>query len=95
MRNILNQFEIFVSSLIYERTLTTVLLCNKTVLRENHVNIEIMSRISQFGYTDVVSMKLLAVVTSPSIYRGCSAQKTFWEDNFSPVNMKTLVIVML
>ena len=40
-------------------------------------------------------MKLLAVVTPPSIYHGCSIQKTFWEekltgkeDFFLSVNMK-------
>ena len=38
-------------------------------------------------------MKILAVVTPPSIYHGCFNQKTFWEENFilgefTPVNMK-------
>ena len=40
-------------------------------------------------------MKLLAVVTPPSIYHGCSTQKTLWEENFTgkenlflAVNMK-------
>ena len=40
-------------------------------------------------------MELLAVVTQPSIYHGCSTQKTFWEkkfigkkDLFQSVNMK-------
>ena len=33
-------------------------------------------------------MNLLAVVTPPSIYHGCSTQKTFWEGKFTPVNMK-------
>ena len=28
-------------------------------------------------------MKFLAVVTTPSIYHSCSAQKTFWEGNFT------------
>ena len=27
-------------------------------------------------------MKLLAVVTPPSIYHGCSTRKTFWEEKF-------------
>ena len=42
-----------------------------------------------------MNMKLLAVVTPPSIYHGCSNQKTFWEEKFtgeetlfSDVNMK-------
>ena len=35
-------------------------------------------------------MKFLAVVTPPpAIYHGCSIQKTFWENNFTPVNMKS------
>ena len=40
-------------------------------------------------------MKLLAVVTPPSIYHGCSTWKTFWEGKFTDkenfflaVNMK-------
>ena len=43
----------------------------------------------------MINMKLLAVVTSPSIYHGCSIRKTFWEEKFtgkekllSAVNMK-------
>ena len=43
-------------------------------------------------------MKFLAVVTPPSIYHGCSAQKTFWEEKFTgkenlflSVNMKMSV----
>ena len=28
-------------------------------------------------------MKLLEVVTPPSIYHGCSTQKTFWEEKFT------------
>ena len=41
-------------------------------------------------------MKFLVVVTPPSIYHGCSTQKTFWEEKFTgkkdlfqSVNMKT------
>ena len=40
-------------------------------------------------------MKLLAFVTPPSIYHGCSTRKTFWEEKFTgketlflDVNMK-------
>ena len=40
-------------------------------------------------------MKFLVVVTPPSIYRGCSTRKTFWEEKFTgkqdcfeSVNMK-------
>ena len=42
-----------------------------------------------------MNMKLLEVVTTPSIYHGCSTRKTFWEENFTgkenlflAVNMK-------
>ena len=28
-------------------------------------------------------MKFLVVVTSPSIYHGCSTRKTFWEEKFT------------
>ena len=30
----------------------------------------------------MMDMKLLAVVTPPSIYHSCSTRKTFWEENF-------------
>ena len=48
------------------------------------------------SYTDfMMNMKLLSVVTPPSIYHGCSTRKTFWEGKFigeeklfSDVNMK-------
>ena len=40
-------------------------------------------------------MKFIVVVTPPSIYRGCSTRKTFWEEHFTgkqdlfqSVNMK-------
>ena len=41
----------------------------------------------------MMNMKLLSVVTPPSIYHGCSTQKTLWEENFivrgfSAANMK-------
>ena len=40
-----------------------------------------------------MNMKLLEVVTPPSIYHGCSTRKTFWEKKFTlseltAVNMK-------
>ena len=45
----------------------------------------------------MMNMKLLAVLTPPSIYHGCSTWKTFWEEKFlgeeklfSAVNMKTV-----
>ena len=43
----------------------------------------------------MMNMKLLAVLTPPSIYHGCSTRKTFWEEKFTgeenlflAVNMK-------
>ena len=38
-------------------------------------------------------MKLLVILTPPSIYHGCSTRKTFWEEEFTlgeftAVNMK-------
>ena len=38
----------------------------------------------------MMNMKLLAVVTPPSIYHGCSTQKTFWEENFTGEENLTL-----
>ena len=35
-----------------------------------------------------MNMKLLAVVTPQYIYHGCSTQKMFWDENFTPANMK-------
>ena len=35
-----------------------------------------------------MNTNLPAVVTSPSIYCGCSTQKTFWEKKFTPANIK-------
>ena len=40
-----------------------------------------------------MNMKLLKVVTSPSIYHSCSTWKNFWKEwfklgEFTPVNMK-------
>ena len=39
-------------------------------------------------YIDVMNMNLLSVVTPLSIYIGWSTQKTLWEIQFAPVNMK-------
>ena len=38
----------------------------------------------------MVNMKLLAVVTPPSIYNGCSTWKTFWEEKFTGEEKLTL-----
>ena len=47
-------------------------------------------------------MKILEVVTPPSIYHGCSTRKMFWEEKFTgkenlflAVNMKIVVVAML
>ena len=37
-----------------------------------------------------MNMKLLAVVTPPSIYHGCSTHKTFWEGKFTDEEKFTL-----
>ena len=47
-----------------------------------------------------MTMKMLSVVTPPSIYHGCSTRKNFWGENFtlgefSAVNMKIAVVAML
>ena len=57
----------------------------KTVFKENHVKIEkVRALSSQFSFTVVMTnMKLLAVVTPPSIYHGCSTRKTFREEKFT------------
>ena len=39
-----------------------------------------------------MNTKLLEVVTLPNIYHGCSTWKTFWEEKFTPVNMKKRVL---
>ena len=38
----------------------------------------------------MMNMKLLAAVTPPSTYNGCSTCKTFWEENFSGEEKFTL-----
>ena len=50
----------------------------------------------------MMNMNLRGVVTSPSIYHGCSTRKTFWEEKFtgeeklfSAVNIKIVVVAML
>ena len=38
----------------------------------------------------MMNMNILAVVTPPSIYHGCSALKTFWEEKFTDEEELTL-----
>ena len=38
-----------------------------------------------------MNMNLLAVLTPPSMYSGCSTRKTFWEGKLTSVNMKNCV----
>ena len=71
----------------------------KTVLKEIKPCINRESRnneltIKLYSCYDI-NMKLLAVVTPPSIFHGCSTRKTSWEENFTgkenlflSVNMK-------
>ena len=40
-------------------------------------------------------MKLLAVVTPPSIYHGCSTRTIFGEKKFTPMTIKMVVVAML
>ena len=40
-------------------------------------------------------MKLLSVVTTPSIYCGCSTQKTFWEEKFTGKEIVFLAVDMI
>ena len=63
----------------------TMLFLTKTVLKENHVQIEkVRASSSQFSYTVVMmNMKLPEVVKPPSIYHCFSSQKTFWEERFT------------
>ena len=39
-------------------------------------------------------MKFLVVVTPPSIYHGCSTQKTFWEETFTGMKSVFLAVDM-
>ena len=50
---------------------------------------------SKFSYTDVMmNMKLLAIVTPPSIYHGCSTRKTLWEEKFTGTQNLFLAVNM-
>ena len=42
----------------------------------------------------MMNMKLLPVVTLPSIYHGCSTWKTFWEENFTGEEKLFLAVKM-
>ena len=39
-------------------------------------------------------MKLLSVLTPPSIYHGCSTRKTFWEEKFTDKDIFFLAVNM-
>ena len=61
------------------------------MLRETIKIEKVRAYISQFSYTDVMmNMKLLLVVTPPSIYNDCSTRKTFWEEKFTGEEKFTL-----
>ena len=38
----------------------------------------------------MMNMNLLAVITPPSIYHGCSTQKMFWEEKFTLAEFKAV-----
>ena len=64
----------------------------KTVSRKSCINRSYKSKSSQFSYTVIVvarTMKYLSVVTSLSIYHGCSTWKTLWEDNSTLASMRS------
>ena len=42
----------------------------------------------------MMNMKLLSVVTPPSIYHGCSTRKTFWEEKFKGKENLFLAVYM-
>ena len=42
----------------------------------------------------MINMKLLAVVTPPSIYDGWFTRKTFWEENFTGKEILFLAVNM-
>ena len=45
---------------------------------------KVRAQSSQFSYTGLMmNMKVLVVVTPPSIYHGCFTRKTFWEGKFT------------
>ena len=74
-----------------------VVLDENSVERKPCINRESKSdelKIQLYSCHDI-NIKFLVVVTSPSIYHGCSTRKTFWEgkftgkkDLFQSVNMK-------
>ena len=64
---------------------------NNVVLDENSVELKpcinreiktLKLTIKLYSSHDI-NMKFLVVVTSPSIYHGCSTQKTFWEEKLT------------
>ena len=74
-----------------------VVLNGNSVEGKPYVNREIKSdKLTIYLYSCCdINMKLLAVVTPPSIYHGCSTRKTFWEEKvagkenlFLAVNIK-------
>ena len=58
-------------------------------VNRNHINRKSKIRSSQFSYTSIMNdMKVLEVVTKPSIFHGCSTQKTFWGEKLTSVNIE-------
>ena len=57
---------------------------------------KVIAQRSQFSNTYILKKNILTSGTPPSIYRGCSTQKKFWErefkhGDFKPLNMETCV----
>ena len=72
--------------------LNIVLRACKTVSIRPCISREYKIKISKFSYTVIVvaiTLKFLAVVTPPYIYHGFSTRKTFWEEKFTPMNIKS------
>ena len=62
------------------------------MLRKPFINIVEKSKSSQLRCTAIVvaiTMKFLSVVTPPYIYHGCSTGKTFCEERFTSVNLRS------
>ena len=83
----LNEFEIFnqfeLMKITLKNVLRIVLRTCKTVSRKPCINIEDKNESPQFSYTyivEIITWKLLAVVTLPSIYHDCSTWRKFWEE---------------
>ena len=79
-------------TIILKTFLIFVLRTCKTMSRKTGINREDKSKISQLTYTVIFltrTTKLLAVVTSSSIYHYFPTWKMFWEEEFIPVTLRS------